>query len=233
MGRYQSFGERVGAVSTLALKNDDVPQSLRNAVWNLSSPLFQERHYGQSPPIVDPGEFLKRMALDKSWLLVEPDYRYRPDEAEHELRAFLIDPNKSAWHEVYEYLESFYRWAKSKNLNQGWWEALVKYGFSIARSTEGSDGTATVAPYASLCRENTKARHRCRARVVRVFILVGDSEPARVQGHHGRASTTTRFRFTVPVTEKSSASSSAKISVRNGPLEVCPSSLRRKVARTL
>ena len=125
MRRYQSFGERVGAVSTLALKNDEVPQSLRNAVWNLSAPLFQQRHYGQMPPIVHAGEFLKRMALDKSWLLPDPDYRYRPDEAERQLRTLLTDPNKSAWHEVYEYLESFYRWANSKTLNQSTWEASV------------------------------------------------------------------------------------------------------------
>jgi hypothetical protein len=58
-------------------------------------------------------------------------------------------------------------------------------------------------------------------------------EPACARLSHGSGSTATRCRFTVPVAEKSSVPSSAKTSVRNGPLEVCPSLLMCRVARTL
>jgi len=50
-------------------------------------------------------------------------------------------------------------------------------------------------------------------------------EPACARLSHGSGSTATRSRFTVPVAEKSSVPSSAKTSVRNGPVEVCPSLL--------
>jgi hypothetical protein len=116
--RYVSFGERVGAVPALTLPLDDVTPSFRIAVWNTVEPLFKEHDLRTSRRDVYPSSFLLVMAEDKRWLK-EPLRAYENNRAQRFLRDWLTQDAK--WHEVYEFIESFPRWANFRDSSR--WEA--------------------------------------------------------------------------------------------------------------
>lgn len=118
--RYVSFGEQVGAVSSLALGPQEVSNDFRNAVWNLVSPYFTEASSPPYRPDIPADDFLRRMARDKRWVVDDLRFQYYYQSVAH-LKTWLLTDAK--WHEVYDFLQSFPRWGE--RANQAKWEQVV------------------------------------------------------------------------------------------------------------
>jgi hypothetical protein len=119
--RYISFGEQVGAVTRLTLEPDQVPARLRNSIWNCAGPLFGRDDLGRLPA-VGPQSFWLRMARDKGCL--QDEHRYsNPGVCTVLIRAWLLD--RAKWHDVYEFVQSFSRWAEFDADTSDGWERLA------------------------------------------------------------------------------------------------------------
>jgi hypothetical protein len=128
-GRYVSFGEQVGAVSSLTLALSVVPVTLRNSIWNRTAPLFLA-HHGNPPRVNATGLWLK-MAWDKGWDADE----YRAES--FSLCALVIKDwllKVAEWHEVYEFAQSFPQWAQFDTRDRKEWEGQINDALFQERS---------------------------------------------------------------------------------------------------
>jgi hypothetical protein len=167
--RYVSFGEQVGAVKALTLEPNEVPARLRNSIWNRVSPLFVSDTFG-SGARVDARMFWLRMGADKGRLL-DRDVDQRMSA--YAIRDWFL--KKAEWHEVYEFVQSFARWADYDNWSTKEWESLFDdvfyherspYRFvahkltpiaSDAERAEVSDAAAHAGKYGTAAEHMTKA----------------------------------------------------------------------------
>lgn len=118
--RYVSFGERVGAVSSLTLPADNVSQRFKNAVWNAVEPYLRSRSSSSYVSEVRPTLLLHNMAREKHWVRDDTVNQY---DAHTDIKDYLL--NRAQWHEVYEFLERFPWWAEfGPNKTETWTERV-------------------------------------------------------------------------------------------------------------
>src|SRR5436305_109802 len=108
--RYVSFGEQVGAVSASPLAPDVVTTALRNGIWNRTRLLLYARDYDVRAHTRANALWL-RMAWDKGWD-VDEHRNQRDDVCALVIKDWLL--TEARWYEVYEFVQSFPRWAKVK-----------------------------------------------------------------------------------------------------------------------
>jgi hypothetical protein len=121
--RYVPFGERTGVVQTVDLPLNDIPVSFRRGLWNFVQRRFARKNSSGQPPDVWADQFWLRMAADKRWDMDE----HRQSSFEVcalVIKEWLLDPKASAWHEIYDFIENFARWARfddhAKSVWEGW-----------------------------------------------------------------------------------------------------------------
>jgi hypothetical protein len=128
--RYVSFGEQVGAVPGLALAPDAVTATLRNSVWNRAAPLFRASNW-DDPALVSANAFWIKMAWDKGWDVDEHRHD-RADVCALVIKEWLL--SQASWHEVYEFAQSFHRWANLSPTDRKTWEGEMDSAFFQGRS---------------------------------------------------------------------------------------------------
>src|SRR6267154_1560583 len=128
--RYVSFGEQVGAVSALTIKPDAVTKALRHAIWNRTRPLLYARDY-DVPAHTSASALWLKMAWDKGWDADE----YRGEQ--NDTCALVINNwlvTMAEWHEVYEFVQSFPRWANLDAADRKIWESMIDEALFQERS---------------------------------------------------------------------------------------------------
>jgi hypothetical protein len=170
MDPYVGFGERVGAVTKLALAPNSVPPELRNAVWNLIYSFFAEDMRGVAQ--VSSPNLLAQIARTKSWL-VDSYVGLAQERATKVLKDWLL--NRAEWHEIYDFLEQLPRWLNWPESTIDTWATTVSSLLERARSpyrfsggvlvkltddaevAETSQAAAHVGPYAVAADHMAKA----------------------------------------------------------------------------
>jgi len=128
--RYVSFGEQVGAVSAFTLAPDAVTKTLRNTIWNRTRPLLYAREW-DTPAHTSAMALLLRMAWDKGWD-VDQHRGSNDDRCALVVKSWLLD--ETSWHEVYEFVQSFPRWAKLNESDRKIWEEFMDEALFQERS---------------------------------------------------------------------------------------------------